>query len=148
MATSTLYFSGKGSWAKLSKPDTKFNHVGQYSIQVELDEVNLKKFNDSKMQLKIKYNDEGKPYVQFKRLHKALMKGELVELGKPQVLNAEGEPENPDIAIGNGSDVTVKVITYDGAKGKGHRLEAVRIDNLIPYGDGGVQDAPDEGMPF
>lgn len=148
MATSTLYFSGKASWAKLSKPDTKFNPVGQYTINLELDQANLQKFNDSKMQLKIKYNDEGKPFVTFKRVHKALMRGELVELGKPQILNTDGQPENPDIAIGNGSDVTVKITTYDGAKGKGHRLEAVRIDTLIPYGDGGVVDQPDEGMPF
>lgn len=147
MATSTLYFSGDANWAKLQKPDTKFNPDGEYKIDVFLDQANLKKFADSQIQLKIRYADDGRPYVTFKRAVKKLIKGELVILGAPQMLDKDSNPMDPNTVIGNGSVVTVKVTTYDGAKGKAHRLEAVRVDNLIPYGEVN-KDVPDDGQPF
>lgn len=148
MATNTLYFTGKCQWAKVKTPDTKFNPEGVYSIDVFLDKENLKKFNDSKMQLKLRHNDTNdEPYVTFKRADKQMIKGEIVDRGPPQLLDKDSAPLSQDTLIGNGSTVTVKVVTYDGAKGKGHRLEAVRVDDLVEF-DKGEQDVPQEGLPF
>jgi hypothetical protein len=36
-------------------------------------------------------------------------------------------------AIGNGSTVTAKLSIYDSKFGKGTRLEAVRVDEHVPY---------------
>ena len=127
MPTQEMYFKGKAKWAKLLKPDQKY---GNYQITVELTDKSLKEFVKSKLQLTIKGDNE----VTFKRPPQKLIKGEMVEFGKPRVLSADGEPFPIEkYMIGNGSDVTVKVMVYDTLKGKGHRLEAVRVDNLIEY---------------
>lgn len=47
-------------------------------------------------------------------------KNKVVRRGKP-------------IAIGNGSDVKIRVAVYDTLKGKGQRLEAVKVLNLVEY---------------
>ena len=44
-------------------------------------------------------------------------------------------------SIGNGSEVTIKVAAYSSVKGKGHRLEAVKVENLIPYEGGGAVES-------
>lgn len=144
MATQTLYFSGPCQWAKLATPDTKFNPEGEFKIDVFLDQDNLKKFNDSKLQLKIRYGEDDRPYVTFKRANKQMIKGEIVDRGPPEIIDKDNNPLAKGTLIGNGSTVTCKVITYDGQKGKGHRLEAVRVDNLVEYNT----DVPEEGLPF
>jgi hypothetical protein len=35
--------------------------------------------------------------------------------------------------IGNGSTVTCKISVYDTQLGKGHQLEAVRVEELVEY---------------
>ncbi len=148
MATNTLYFTGKCQWAKLAKPDTKFDPAGVYAIDVFLDKDNLKKFNDSKMQLKLRHNETSdEPYVTFKRPDKQMIKGEIVERGRPKIVDRDDNELPGDTIIGNGSTVTVKITTYDGAKGKGHRLEGVRIVDLVEF-DKGNEDIPQEGLPF
>lgn len=148
MATNTLFFTGKCQWAKVKNADTKFNPEGEYKIDVFLDKDNLKKFVDSKLQLKLRHADgTDEPYVTFKRPEKQMIKGDIVVRGRPILLDNDNNTLDAEkVEIGNGSTVTVKVTTYDGAKGKGHRLEAVRIDELIPYGVDA--DVPQEGLPF
>jgi hypothetical protein len=141
MASKNFYFSGIAEWAKLTKPDTKFNAEGIYSLDLFLDDISWDKFRESGVQLKVKEKN-GQQFVTFKRPHKKLIKGEVVELGRPVILDQDDiELEEPPL-VGNGSRVTCKVSVYDTAKGKGSTLEKVRIDELVVY------DRPTEGEAF
>lgn len=136
-----IYLSGIAKWAKLQKPDEKFDF---YGLDLYLDDASIEKFDKSGLQLTKKTNEDG-IFITLKRKPAALIKGELVKFGAPQVLTAD----NAAFAgiVGNGSEVTCKVNVYDTAKGKGHRLEAVRVDNLIAVG-GEDTDTPANGAPF
>ena len=120
---STHYFSGKCQWAKLAKPDEKFN---KYSIDVLLD---MEQFTALKA-LKVKNNgkpEDGKMWVTFRR------KGED---GAPQVVNVDGSTFTD--SIGNGSEVTVKFEVESFVSKKygtvvRSRLESVRVDKFVKY---------------
>ena len=133
MATKTYYLSGDVMYPKLVTPDTKFNEQGIYSLDLFMDNDSWEKFEKSEAQLKVRDRD-GRKFVTFKRPAKKLIKGEVVDLGPPDVLNEDNTPfDTEKVLVGNGSKVTIKVNIYDTMKGKGHTLEAVRVDNLVPY---------------
>ena len=55
----------------------------------------------------------------------------------PEIVNADGSPLE-GVAIGNGSDATMKLEVYShgtpgGGRAKAARWAALRIDNLIPF---------------
>lgn len=135
--TKTWYFTGTARWAKLKDPDPKYH---KYSIDLYMDEEQFLKFKESEAQLKIRNNpDETEEmfqgdYVTFNRPSVRLIKGSTVEqIGPPDLLNAHGEPMDHEILVGNGSKVTLKVDVFDTAKGKGTRLVAVRVDELVEF---------------
>lgn len=130
MSSKTWYFTGTAKWAKVETPDPKY---GKYSIDLYMDEHNMAKYEESGAQLKIRTNDEGEQYVSFQRPHVMLSKGELVTLGPPDMLSADGSPLPKGTLIGNGSIVTVRTDVFDTQKGKGTRLTGVRVDNLVEY---------------
>ena len=133
MATKTYYFSGDVMYPKLVTPDTKFNEQGIYSLDLFMDDDSWNKFEKSGAQLKVRDRD-GRKFVTFKRPAKKLIRGEAVDLGPPDVINADNTPfDTGSVLVGNGSKVTVKVNVYDTMKGKGHTLEAVRVDDLVVY---------------
>ncbi len=135
MSTKYLYFSGIIKWAKVRKPDEKYQN---YTINLYLDSKSKETFDDSGLSLGFK-NDEDGEFITFRRPDAKLIKQELVHFGPPTVLGPDNKPF--DGLIGNGSKVTAKVAVYDTIKGKGHRLEIVRVDDLVVY-EGG-----DNGMP-
>lgn len=137
MATKYIYLRGTCKWAKPYKPDEKY---GNYTICLYPDEKSMNEISDSGLTINPKSDDDG-IYYTFRRPHQKLMKNELVELGRPQVLAADNTAF--DGLIGNGSEVTIKVSVYDTVKGKGHRWETVRVDNLVEYNP----DNKDAGMP-
>jgi hypothetical protein len=60
-----------------------------------------------------------------------MIKDQLVAFGPPTVIDKD---KNPVTAlVGNGSKVTAKVAVYDTRMGKGHRLETVRVDELVEF---------------
>lgn len=138
------YLQGKCKWAKLVTPDTKFDPLGKWSIQLYLDAKSL----DEVMALKtttpngvrgilnkVQKDDDG-TYIVLSRPAQRAYKGVMRALSPPEVLDKDGKITN--VRIGNGSDVTVKVEVYThgvpgGGKGRAARLMAVRIDNLVPY---------------
>lgn len=136
-------FAGKCKWAKVHKVDPKYQ---QYTIDVYLDEPSMALYKQSGCQMKIKENEDGE-FVTFRRAHQQLIKQDLVEFGKPTVIDREGKTITEN--VGNGSDVVVKVEVYDSQKGKGHRLEAVCVLDLVPFGEKeeiapeGLADLPD-----
>lgn len=137
MASKYVFFLGKCQWAKLDKPDEKY---GYYGIDLFLDKDNLKKFKESGLTLKIHKDDEGNEYVRFRREPDKLLE-DMPEKPKKLIFE-DGKYAAFDQLIGNGSLVEVKVQVYDSQKGKGHRLEAVAVHDLIPYGEGTDEDLP------
>jgi hypothetical protein len=121
MASEQIYLSGIAKWAKIFKPDDKYHN---YSVNLALDADSQKRFDQSGLRLRPKKDEQdGITYVRFRR-------GE--EDGPPIVVDSKGDKSTN--LIGNGSKVTVRVEVYDTKTfGKGHRLMAVRVDDLIPY---------------
>lgn len=98
-------------------------------------------------------------YLEFSRPAFKMIKGKMINFSGPVVLNNEDkvivdyvnrktnkrayqfdndekgdiERRGKPIVIGNGSDVLVRVAVYDTLKGKGQRLESVKILDLIEY---------------
>lgn len=142
MASKIYYFTGTSKWAKLWKPDEKYSN---YSVDLYMTPKSWEEFKASGLQLKIRESD-GVKYVNFKRPTARLIKGELVNFEHPTILDNEGEPLAEGTLVGNGSTVTLKVLVYDTVKGKGHRLEAVRVDELVEYQDN--KAVPEDGAPF
>jgi hypothetical protein len=140
MATETYYFKGIAKWAKVYRPDPEYDN---YKINVYLDDASKALFVAAGTQLTPKEDDDGE-YVTFRRDHSKMIKKELVTFGPPKVVDADGHllTEN----IGNGSKVVVKVQVYDGKKGKGHRLEAVQVVDLIVYDNGNSSAHTPEGV--
>ena len=125
MATKNYYFTGTVKWAKVRKPDEKYN---DYKIDLYPDEASVNLIKESGVQVKPKENEDGTFYT-FRRKHEQLIKSKLEILGPPKVIS----PDNTEFEglIGNGSRVTAKVAVFDTVKGKGHRLEIVRVDDLV-----------------
>lgn len=127
MASSYHFLSGKAKWAKLFKPDDKYKN---WQIQVYLDDASMKVFDESGMTMQKKTDEDG-VFVTFRRPEAKVIRDELVKFDPPTVVDANGG--KLDQLVGNGSEVTVKVVVYDTMKGKGHRMEAVKVTKLIPY---------------
>jgi len=138
MSTKNYYFNGTVKWAKVRKPDEKYN---DYKINLYPTEASLAEIKTSGVQVQPKEDEDG-VYYTFRRKHEALEKGKVKVYGPPQVLDADNTVFEG--LIGNGSKVTAKVEVYDTQKGKGHRLMIVRVDDLVEYNPDGVTDV---GMP-
>lgn len=132
MANDTYYFKGEAQWAKVQEPDSKYNI---YTIDVFLDKDSYASFKSSGLQLKVREDKDSRVFVKFRRPVQKLLKKELVNMGPPTVLIKEDDDYVPFAGlIGNGSIVRVKVRVFDTMKGKGHELETVAVDTLVPYG--------------
>lgn len=142
MATDMFYFKGKCNWAKLFKPDEKYDF---YGLDFYPDDVEA--FQKTGTRLSPHKTEDGDVFFKIKRRPTTMIKGELVDLGKPKVFDKENQPLEK--LVGNGSEVTVKIAVYDSAKGKGTRLESVRVENLVEYEGKGADpqgEVPD--IPF
>ena len=146
MASDTYYFRGIANWAKVHKPDTKFD---VFTLDLHLDAESLALYKDSGLQLELRPHEKDGLYIKLRRPTTKKIKGELVEMGPPTVLIKRGEDFEPfSDNIGNGSTVLVKVRVYDTQRGKGHELETVAVESLVPY-EGGESFAPGgEALPF
>lgn len=148
--TENHYFQGKAKWVRVHNPD-QYNN---WKMDLYLTDESYKKLLDLKESKDgvsgilnvIKKDDDGY-YTSFKRPASKLMRGKTVGFAPPEVLDKDGVTPLRDTVIGNGSDVTVKIQVYTynkpaGGKGRATRLEAIKVDNLIPYG--GKKDMDDE----
>ena len=137
---STHYFNGPCKWAKLSKPDEKYQ---KYSIEVLLDMDQYTALKATKVKNNGKPGelgtpDAGKMWVTFRRKQ---------EDGAPSVVDTNGNSIS-DI-IGNGSEVTVKFEVDSFVSKKWgtvvrSKLESVRVDKLVVYDP----DTPKEDTPL
>ena len=122
------YFTGVCRWAKVFEPDTKYGPT--YSIEVKLDDDEYKRYRDVGCQGEL--SKDGQGYLTFRRKEQMLSRaGKLMKFGPPLVIDKEGQPF--DESIGNGSEVIVKVVTFETEKGVGTRLEAVKVINHVVF---------------
>lgn len=142
MATTTIYLTGTCKWAKVHKPDEKYN---KYSIDLYVDDKNRDIIVQSGSQATVKHDADGQ-YVRIRRNPFSLVKGELKDWGPPTVLDHDGKPLTSN--VGNGSKVTCKVVVYDTIKGKGTRLEGIRVDELVEYNKDGDVLVAENVTPF
>jgi len=136
MSSETLYLTGEVYWAKLKKPDEKYNN---FTIDFYPNEVSADKIKGSGLQVQEKEGESGRFFYKFRRPVSKIIKNELVKFGPPSVLDKENKPFEG--IVGNGSEVTIKLTVFDTIKGKGHRLEAVRVERLVEY-------SPEDGEGF
>ena len=54
-------------------------------------------------------------------------------MGPPKVVDADGNDWDPEVLIGNGSDLTVKLNVWIGTKAKQVRWDGLRVDALVEY---------------
>ena len=135
MAKEYIFVKGKGSWARVYTPD----QWDAWSITVHPEADDLETIRDLQAQgLKnvIKKDDDGY-YVKFRRPINKMIRGKIVAFEPPKVLDKDNVPMD-GVAIGNGSDVTLKVEIYEhgtpgGGKAKAARLDSVRVDNLVKF---------------
>jgi hypothetical protein len=145
------YFSGEARYPKVYDAVKKYTKIpeqdpgSEWTIDVKLDDSSQKAFDDSGCQLRQSKDKKG--FYTFRRPTQKVIKDEIVVFNPPVVIDADGNPLTKETAIGNGSKVTVKVEIYGTRMGTGHTLEAVRVDELVPYGNSKVV-TPDDVVPF
>lgn len=140
MSQTTYYISGKANWAKLNKgqEDKKFK-CWVLDLYIEPDQVKEFKKWDSALELRDTttkfFDDKVGPqnWIKLRRTTTKLIKDKVVNFDPPVLLDKDGDEYDPRPNVGNGSDITCKVVVFDTMKGKGVRLEAVRVDNLVEY---------------
>lgn len=134
-----VYLKGKGKWHKLVIPDQLYN---KWSVVLYPDAASLETVRELQLaglKNRLRKDDEGYN-VNFSRpVTKENKKtGQVMTFNPPKVVNKEGDPMD-GVAIGNGSDITIKLEVYEHAvpgsskKAKAARLASVRVDNLIPF---------------
>ena len=134
MATEIFYFTGVAKWCKVDKPDPDY---GRYSVCLYMDDESWKLYKESGLELKLREDEQDGEYIQFSRKAERKQKdGTMKDVGPPNLLKADGSTHSltSDGLIGNGSDVTLKVQTYDTNMGsKGHSILAVRVNKHVVY---------------
>lgn len=79
----------------------------------------------------LRYDRKTDSYVRPRRDVRKKIKEEIVEFEPPRVTNADGTPFED--RIGNGTHAEITISVFPTGMGNGHRLEAVRILDLVRY---------------
>lgn len=132
--TEKMFFKGKLSWCKLTKPDD----WGSWNVTMHPDTESLEAIRTLQGEgLKnVLKKDEDGYFIKFRRPCQRMIKGKVIGVTPPEVVDDKGEPLIGH--VGNGSDGVVKLEVYEhntpgGGKAKAARLEAVKVVNLVPY---------------
>jgi hypothetical protein len=138
--TQIVYITGEAKWARVYEDQMDTEYGERFHINVSPDETSLIVLKTSGSRVSGKEDEDGRLWFKFNRDNKKEFKpGEVEVLGPPKVVHKVGEEYKPfDKRIGNGSIVTVKLAIYNSKKGKGTRLEAVCVDEHVPYEPNGT----------
>lgn len=153
MATKYLTLKGNFKWAKVYEPD-EYSGDKRYIVNFyPIDGGEWEKYNKSGLQLKVKEDEDGK-FITLRRSVKRVFGDDIVFFAPPEITgavnvqykNSKGEvvrsykkgDEEPvrvgeAVQIGNMSMGLVNIAAYDTAKGKGHRLENIKVLDLVAY---------------
>jgi len=145
MASKYVRMTGFIKWANsqyggLFSPDPSY---GNYSVTFYPDPPSVEKFKASGMKLEFK-NDEDGDFVKLRRPHEKIIKNENQVFGRPKIFFPEGVEGTKD--IGNGTKVEVTVVVYPAGRHTGHRLESVKVLELVRFeraGEGGFKEFTD-----
>lgn len=135
--TKTYYFTGPCKWAKVYQPDD-YKGDKKWKVNLYLNKETKKLLKDSGVQLKIRDDEDGE-FVVFSRPVERQYQDEVKFFEPPKIFNKE--LEKIEDLIGNGSVITAKISVFDTAKGTGHRLEAIRVDNLVKYEENQTEES-------
>jgi len=125
------YVEGKAMWANITSPNTRFGDP-KYQITVltdketadSLEAIGLSQVRDRTGNLKYE-----EPAFSFSR--KVEVAGRVNSA--PVLVDADGN--KLDSAVGNGSEVKVKIKPYSGKYGTFAELIAVKVNNLVEYSE-------------
>jgi hypothetical protein len=141
--TQNVYVKGKLSWVRPDKPDPWGNYKA--TIHPDPESLNIiRGLLDRGLKNKLGQDEDGYNMT-FRRPTQKVIKGKVVAFSPVEVLDGTKD-KLPDgsyfpwkgEAIGNGSDGVLKLQVYEhptpsGGKAIAARLEAVRVDNHIPF---------------
>jgi len=140
MAAEDVILQGKVKWAKVHQP----NMFNKWSLDLYMNPESIEKFKAMEVKNVLKKDEDGY-YATFSRATIRKVRGRDVALSPPTVLDKDNIPTIA--AIGNGSDVTVKLQRYSyqvpqqpGKREYACRIEGIRIDNLVTYTDASRTD--------
>jgi hypothetical protein len=147
MVNSFVTLKGELYYARTITPETDPWGNTNYKVTLYPDAESLSTIMELQTQgfrNTLKKDDKGYN-ITYKRAHsKQTKKGEWV-LGPPKVYDADGKTEIKEM-IGNGSKGQVKLEIYpysfQGRASKALRLEAIKVDTLVPYSSGVETEAP------
>ena len=157
MATTWISVKGKVNWAKVYEPDS---YAGAERWMVDFypaDGGEWEKLQKGGLQVTPKEGPDGK-FVRLRRDTKKLFKDDLIGFCPPEITgavnvhytNAAGDKirqydkgdksfkvnmVGEKVIIGNGSLVIVNLALFDTSKGKGHRLEGLKVLDLVGIPD-------------
>ena len=132
------YVKGKSMYANITSPQTRYE-PHKYNITVLTDSDTASKLEELGLNQvrtrtgELKYEE---PAFTFS---KRASRSDGSANTAPKLVDADGNPM--DITVGNGSEVTVKIKPYKNDFGNFAELMAVKVDNLIEYGE---QDSDNE----
>jgi hypothetical protein len=132
------YVKGKAMYANITSPNTRFE-PHKYGITVLTDSDTAAKLEGLGLNQvrtrtgELKYEE---PAFTFS---KRASRNDGTANPAPKLVDSDGNPM--DVAIGNGSEVTVKIKPYKNNYGRFAELMAVKVDNLIEYTE---QDSDNE----
>lgn len=134
--TDYVYIQGKLSWVKTQVP----NEWGKWTCTIHPNQASLELIRELQtegVKNVLKKDDDGY-YTTFSRPTQRMIKGKVIGLAPPELMQPDGKSPLTGVLVGNGSDGTVKLETYyhgtpGGGKARAARLHSIRIDNLIPF---------------
>lgn len=135
MSTNSIYLSGTLMWAKVHSMDPEYKNYTVDFYPDDLDEAREVLAEQGSQLDEREANHPEAPgpfFYKFRREHEKLINGQVVTFNKPLVVQADGKTLETRL-LGNGTKATVKVEFFDTKNGRGHRLLAVRIDDLVEY---------------
>ena len=153
MASTETYINGIAQWARVlpGQEDKKYKKWG---LDLYLNDSQIEVFKKWECELELRDSNkkgwievEGHPcFIKLGRSTMKLIKDKVVNFDPPEIIGPDGNKWS-GAPIGNGSEVTCKVVVYDTMKGKGVRLEAIRVDVHVPYTEKEV-DTSNVDSPF
>ena len=168
----TLYGKVKGmvNWAKVYEPDVAFGDEKWKIDFYPLDDTQWGMFDKLGLTVRRRENtDLDREFVKLSRPVRKQINGVMVEFTSPRIVNKDNSPvreyrkpngellksypqdAKPEMSmvgesvlIGNGSEIELTLISYDTPVGKGHRIEELKILDLVIYNSEDVTVVSDE----
>jgi hypothetical protein len=148
MSTDHVYFDGRVMWAKVHSPDKEYKNYSLdfYPDDVEAVRDTLTEQGSSLTEKEARHEDAPGPvFFKFRREESRMFGDQQVTFGPPLVVQADGETPEKRL-VGNGSHVTIKVEFFGEGDRRGHRLLAVRVNDLVEYTPEGPREV--KHLPF